>query len=451
MLTHEKEVKLTENLTIITMEGIYDGAYDNLDIQEMSNQNIFSSIISTYKFYGLVTSKFDYNTTGLQTLLDYPADHKFDLIIYESSLGRYFYPLIERFHNPPVLAVTPFLFPPALSYVFGNHLQPSYIPFFSTRYTTKMSLSQRILNFVYTYTEILYRIYIYSPREEALAKGRFKGLQQSLDEIERRVGLLLCNVNPVMGYPEALLPNIIPVGGLHAAPSKPLPEDLKKLMDNSKNGVILFSLGTNIKVDLLSLETRQALLKAFSRLPQTVLWKFDSDNIQELPKNVFIRKWLPQNDILGHPNTKLFINHGGALSSQEAIYHGIPVVGIPYVFDQINNVRKLVDKGVAVYLDKNDLTKENVYEAIQTALKFAPIKMKELSKQYRGLPQTALEKAVFWIEYFLRHGNAEHLVPEARDMPAYQTSSFDVILVLLLCLLIIYLLVLFLKSCLFGK
>ncbi|KAF2886036.1 hypothetical protein ILUMI_20137, partial [Ignelater luminosus] len=74
--------------------------------------------------------------------------------------------------------------------------------------------------------------------------------------------------------------------------------DLKKIIEDSKDGVILFSLGTNVRSDQISLKSRQALLKAFSKLPQTVLWKFESDNIEELPKNVFIKKWLPQNDIL---------------------------------------------------------------------------------------------------------------------------------------------------------
>ncbi len=35
-----------------------------------------------------------------------------------------------------------------------------------------------------------------------------------------------------------------------------------------------------------------------------------------------------------HKNTKLFITHAGLLSTQESIYHGVPMLGIPIFADQ---------------------------------------------------------------------------------------------------------------------
>jgi len=37
----------------------------------------------------------------------------------------------------------------------------------------------------------------------------------------------------------------------------------------------------------------------FSRLKLRVLWKWGSGNIEGLPKNVKVSKWLPQTDLLG--------------------------------------------------------------------------------------------------------------------------------------------------------
>jgi hypothetical protein len=74
-------------------------------------------------------------------------------------------------------------------------------------------------------------------------------------------------------------------------------------------------------------ETKKVFLNVFSRLKQRVIWKWETEEMEGLPPNVMLKKWLPQQDILGHKNIKLFITHGGLLSTQEAIYHGVPLIG----------------------------------------------------------------------------------------------------------------------------
>jgi len=43
--------------------------------------------------------------------------------------------------------------------------------------------------------------------------------------------------------------------------------------------------------------TKKALLDALAQIPQRVLWKYE-DEIENLPNNVLIKKWLPQHEIL---------------------------------------------------------------------------------------------------------------------------------------------------------
>lgn len=448
MLTHATE-KAPQNFTVITMEGFLDVVHEMFDMEDYADESILGSMALLYDFLQF-NCQYDYNTTGFRTLLNYPADYKFDLIIIDTSLGsRCYYPLIERFNNPPAVVVTPFMLPPLLSGVFGNHLYTSYMPYSSTQYTSKMNFPERILNFIYTYADILYRNYISLPKEDAIIKQHFGEHKFSPEELERNVSLLLCNTDPVLDYPNALPPNIIPVGGLHARPSRALPKEMQKIMDEAKHGVILFSLGTNVRSDQLGLTTRQALLNAFAKLPQIVIWKFETDEIEGLPKNVIIRKWLPQNDILGHPNIKLFINHGGALSTQEAMYHGVPVIGIPFFADQHVNIRKMEERKVAKQLDRKKLTTEIIYETVKEVLYSDVYKgnMRDLSKRYHDQPQTALERAIFWIEYLIRHGSAEHLVLAARDMPAYQTANLDVVAAFVLILIFFYAVSMFVFTC----
>lgn len=69
-------------------------------------------------------------------------------------------------------------------------------------------------------------------------------------------------------------------------------------MDNSKNGIIYFSLGTNYKSKDLTDGTKEILISVFSELPYDILWKFEAEDLEGKPPNVRISKWLPQQDIL---------------------------------------------------------------------------------------------------------------------------------------------------------
>lgn len=69
-----------------------------------------------------------------------------------------------------------------------------------------------------------------------------------------------------------------------------------------------------------------------------------------------------------HPNVCLFITHAGMLSSQEAVYHGVPVVGIPFLADQFSNIFKLSTRGVGVQLDYHTLSKQSILNAVHTVL-----------------------------------------------------------------------------------
>lgn len=71
-------------------------------------------------------------------------------------------------------------------------------------------------------------------------------------------------------------------------------------LDNSKEGVVYFSLGSNVKSINIPENVRTILIDTFAELPYKVLWKFENESLPNLPENVIIKKWLPQQDILGN-------------------------------------------------------------------------------------------------------------------------------------------------------
>jgi len=78
-----------------------------------------------------------------------------------------------------------------------------------------------------------------------------------------------------------------------------LNQDLQKYLDEAPDGVIYFSMGSNLKSTELPESKKNAFLGAFSKLKQHVLWKWESDTLPGQPSNVNLGKWLPQSDILG--------------------------------------------------------------------------------------------------------------------------------------------------------
>jgi glucuronosyltransferase len=53
-------------------------------------------------------------------------------------------------------------------------------------------------------------------------------------------------------------------------------------------------MGSALKGSMLPEKYRIAFTSAFSKLKQKVLWKWEADTMPDLPKNIKIRKWFPQ-------------------------------------------------------------------------------------------------------------------------------------------------------------
>ena len=76
----------------------------------------------------------------------------------------------------------------------------------------------------------------------------------------------------------------------------------------------------------MSKEKREMFLNTFKGQKEKILWKWETESMEDQPDNVMLSKWLPQQEVLAHPNVKLFITHGGQSSFQESLCHGKPVV-----------------------------------------------------------------------------------------------------------------------------
>jgi glucuronosyltransferase len=69
-----------------------------------------------------------------------------------------------------------------------------------------------------------------------------------------------------------------------------------------------------------------------------------------------------------HPNIKLFISQCGLQSFQEAVYHGVPILGIPVLPDQKYNAKKIGTEGIGLQLPFQELTKDKLLTSITVIL-----------------------------------------------------------------------------------
>ncbi|XP_036067060.1 UDP-glucuronosyltransferase 2C1-like [Oryzias melastigma] len=304
----------------------------------------------------------------------------------------------------------------------------SYIPMTGSGLTDKMTFIQRVKNILfYAIWEIQDMLFI-RPQYQTVC-DQFFGPEVKYTHLLQGADLWLMRVDFVFEFPRPTMPNVVYVGGFHCKPSKPLPEHLEEFVQSSgEHGVIIMSLGTFVSE--LPDDLANEIAAAFAKLPQKVIWSYKGSRPSTLGKNTLVVDWMPQNDLLGHPKVKLFVAHGGTNGVQEAIYHGVPVVGLPIFYDQYDNLLRLQARGAAKIItiakvDKDD----NFLKAIQDVLTDPSYRenMQRLSRLHRDHPVKPMDKALFWIEFVMRHKGAAHLVTESNKMPWYSYYSVDVI------------------------
>ncbi|XP_020905441.1 UDP-glucuronosyltransferase 1-9 [Exaiptasia diaphana] len=186
--------------------------------------------------------------------------------------------------------------------------------------------------------------------------------------------------------------------------------------------------------------------EAFSKLPQKVIWRLNKEKFEgKLASNTKTSRWLPQNDILGHPKTKLFITHAGASGLAEAVYHGVPMICSPFFGDQFDNARSVEYIGLGEMLSVKTTTADQLVEMINKVLTKKRYKEKAgyVSRVVKMRPRTALEEAAELIEYLHAVGNLAHLKPKGLELPFYQLYMLDVLLVLGIVFLLVLFIVVF--------
>ncbi|KAG5276727.1 hypothetical protein AALO_G00109050 [Alosa alosa] len=381
-----------------------------------------------------------------EALMKSLTDAKFDVVLTDPGMGNGVF-LARRLGLPLVFNVRWTVHGEAHYAIAPSPL--SYVPYPRTELTDKMTFSQRLQNVLaWTVGSIQWPMMV-SSHYTAFCK-RFFGPDVDYFSLFQDADIWLMRNDFTFDFPRPTMPNVVYMSGFQCKPAKPLPADLEEFVQSSgEHGVIVMSLGTLFGE--LPSDTTENIAAAFAQLPQKVIWRHEGAKPSTLGNNTLLVGWMPQNDLLGHPKTKVFVAHGGTNGVQEAIYHGVPIVGLPLILDQPDNLFKMEARGTAKVVDFCTLDRAVFKEALEEVLYEPSYKenMQRLSRIHHDQPMKPLDRAVFWIEFVMRNGGAPHLRTQSFRMSWIAYYSIDVILTLLMALLLI-LLIMFLaiKKCL---
>ncbi|XP_056881434.1 UDP-glucuronosyltransferase 2C1-like [Takifugu flavidus] len=362
-----------------------------------------------------------------QELMRTLKENKYDLVLTDPSWGSGI--ILAKYLKLPLVYNVRWLLSGEGHLAFAPS-PISYIPITGSGHSDKMTFIQRVKN-VILYLITKYHFDLLSQVYQKIC-DKYLGPGHDFKQIMLDADIWLMRVDFVFEFPRPTMPNVVYMGGFQCKPAKPLPEHLEEFMQSSgEHGVIIMSLGTF--VSQLPAEITNEVAAAFAKLPQKIIWKHEGDRPATLGNNTLLVDWMPQNDLLGHPKTKLFVAHGGTNGVQEAMYHGVPVVGLPVFFDQYDNLLRLKERGGAEILSLRTVDKDdNFLAAVKRVLNDPSYRMnmQRLSRLHRDAPIKPMDSALFWIEFVMRHKGAAHLRTESYRLPWYSYHSVDVMLFL---------------------
>ncbi|XP_046865337.1 UDP-glycosyltransferase UGT5 [Drosophila willistoni] len=374
----------------------------------------------------------------VQQILHNSSAH-FDMIIVDTPHSDALCGFAKHF-NAPMVGIAAYGAAWIVDYLAGNSAPSVTEPVSHMGYTYEStSLLNKWRNWIFLTEEWLLARLIYLPPQTKLYRQYFNDSYSNFDEIRRNFSLILVNQHFSLGRARSNVPNLIEIAGMHMCFQKDckldaMPEDLQRFMDEAEHGVIYFSMGIEILENWLPKHMIQTLSETFSKLKQRVVWKIDNwETRQNKSDNVFYGSYLPQQQILNHPNVKLFITHGGLLSIIETTYYGVPILSLPFYYDQFWNAQRMRLAGAGETLDLHSMNVEILNRSIHQILQNPSYatNIRRMSTQFRDQPMKPLETAVWWIEYVLRHKGAHYMRLAEHDMAFLQYYNIDLVSIIL--------------------
>ncbi|XP_027521338.1 UDP-glucuronosyltransferase 1-1 isoform X2 [Corapipo altera] len=429
-------LKSPQSFTIKTYSVPYTQEFVDKYYQEMGEKSFDLTLTALLSNVSQLTSLFSSACRHLlydQELMRYLQDSKFDAIMMDPVLPCG--PILAEYLSLPTVYFMRGL-PCTLDYKVAQCPSPvSYVPRTFSYTSDHMTFPERVKNLLIGLSEPVL-CYLFYTEYRNLA-SEFLQRDVTMQELFSKASVMLMRYDFVFEYPRPIMPNMVYVGGINCVQKKPLSEEFEAIVNASgEHGIVVFSLGS--MVSEIPMKKAMEIADALGTVPQTVLWRYTGPTPPNLPQNVKLVKWLPQNDLLAHPKTRAFITHGGSHGIYEGICNAVPMVLMPLFGDQMDNAKRVESRGAGLTLNILEMTSQDISTALRAVINDKTYKenIQRLSDLHLDRPIHPLDLAVHWVEFVMRHKGAPHLRPAAHDLNWVQYHSLDVLGFLLLVLLL---------------
>ncbi|KAG8454043.1 hypothetical protein GDO86_000614 [Hymenochirus boettgeri] len=429
LVSEGRDVPQSSHYQLQRYPGIFNSTTSD-DFLQSKMKSIFSGRFTALELFDILDhySKNCDIVVGNQDLMRHLKQTKFDLLLVDPNEMCGF--VIAGILDVKYAVVSTGLWYPA---EVGAPAPLAYVPEFNSMLTDHMNMLDRIKNTLVYLVSRFGVSFLVMPKYERIMRKHNILPTKSMYELVQGSSLWMLCTDIALEFPRPTLPNVVYVGGILTKPVSPLPQELQTWVDSvDENGFVLVSFGAGVKY--LSEDIAHKLAAALAKLPQQVIWRFSGSKPRNLGNNTKLVEWLPQNDLLGHPKIKTFLSHGGLNGIFEAMYHGVPVVGIPLFGDHYDTMTRVQAKGMGILLEWKKMTEDNLFTSLMEVIhnesyRLQAVKMSKIHKDQPGHP---VSRAVYWINYILRHNGAEHLRAAAYNIYFYQYFLLDIVLLALI-------------------
>nr|XP_040123975.1 UDP-glucuronosyltransferase 1A9 isoform X3 [Ictidomys tridecemlineatus] len=387
-------------------------------------QSMYSTVIGSSKAFLNITFSRCRSLFNDKKLVEYLKESSFDAVFMDpfDVCGL----VVAKYFSLPSVVFARIVFCHFLEDGAQCPSPLSFVPRFFSMSSDALSFMERVKNHLIYMEEHLFCPYFFKPALEVASE--ILQTPVTIGDLFSQISIWLLRTDFVFEYPRPVMPNMIFIGGINCHQRKPLPKEFEAYVNASgEHGIVVFSLGS--MVSEIPQKKAMEIADALGRIPQTVLWRYTGTPPSNLAKNTKLVKWLPQNDLLGHPKTRAFITHAGSHGIYEGICNGVPMVMMPLFGDQMDNAKRMETRGAGVTLNVLEMTSDDLANALKAVINDKSYKenIMRLSSLHKDRPIEPLDLAVFWVEFVMRHKGAPHLRPAAHDLTWYQYHSLDVI------------------------